>query len=94
MFVVTESEAAAIRAVFEQEGEFSAAIKLRRLFPGITDNAKARTQARIIAGWEPLPVPVRAVRRLHHARNASPVNRGSGNADRVTQGPGSAHRAA
>jgi hypothetical protein len=30
MFVVTEAEAAAIRAVFEQEGELSAAIELRR----------------------------------------------------------------
>ena len=39
-------------------GEFSAAIELRRLFPGITDNAKARECARIIAGWVPLPAPV------------------------------------
>jgi hypothetical protein len=37
MFVVTEAEAAAIRAVFEQCGEFSAAVELRRLFPSITD---------------------------------------------------------
>ena len=65
MFVVTAAEAAAIRAVFEQEGELSAAIELRRLFPGITDNAKARTQARIIVGWDPLPMPVRPLRRLH-----------------------------
>ena len=42
MFVVTEADAAAIRAVFNQEGELSAAIELRRRFPGITDNAKAR----------------------------------------------------
>ena len=34
MFVVTEAEAAAIRAVYEQRGEFSAAVELRRLFPG------------------------------------------------------------
>jgi hypothetical protein len=33
MFVVSEAEAAAIRAVFELEGEMSAAIELRRLFP-------------------------------------------------------------
>ena len=33
MFVVTEAEAAAIRAVYEQRGEFSAAVELRRLFP-------------------------------------------------------------
>jgi hypothetical protein len=42
MFVVTEAEAATIRAVFEQEGELSAAIEVRRLFPGITDNVQAR----------------------------------------------------
>ena len=54
MFVVTEAEAAAIRAVFEQRGEFSAAVELRRLFPGITDNAQARECARTIAGWKPL----------------------------------------
>jgi hypothetical protein len=42
MFIVTEADAAAIRAVFDQEGELSAAIELRRRYPGITDNAKAR----------------------------------------------------
>jgi len=55
MFLVTEADAAAIRAVFEQEGELSAAIELRRRFPGITDNAKARACVRTIAGWQPLP---------------------------------------
>jgi hypothetical protein len=42
MFVVSEAEAAAIRAVYEQEGKLSSAIEVRRLFPGVTDNAKAR----------------------------------------------------
>jgi hypothetical protein len=56
MFVVTEAEAAAIRAVYEQRGEFSAAVELRRLFPAITDTAQARACARTIAGWKPLPV--------------------------------------
>jgi hypothetical protein len=58
MFCVSESEAAAIRTAYEQDGELSAAIELRRLFPGITDNAKARECARTIAGWTPLPAPV------------------------------------
>jgi hypothetical protein len=58
MFCVTETEATAIRAAYEQGGELSAAIELRRLFPGITDNAKARECARTIAGWTPLPAPV------------------------------------
>ena len=39
MFAVTEAEAAAIRVAFERGGEFAAAIELRRLFPGVTDNA-------------------------------------------------------
>ena len=70
MFVVTETEAAAIRTVYERDGEFLAAIELRRLFPGITDNAKARECARIIAGWTPLPVPVpKAPRRPRKGRS-------------------------
>jgi hypothetical protein len=51
MYVVTEADAAAIREVYERDGELSAAIELRRRFPGITDNAKAREQARAIARW-------------------------------------------
>ena len=64
MFLVTEADADAIRAIFNQEGELSAAIELRRRFPGITDNAKARAHARIIAGWKPLPSPRPSVIRL------------------------------
>jgi hypothetical protein len=64
MFVVTEADAAAIRAVFNQEGELSAAIELRRRFPGITDNAKARACARSIAGWTPPRAQPRPVTRL------------------------------
>jgi hypothetical protein len=56
MFVVTEADAAAIRAAFAQRGEFAAAVELRRRFPGITDNAQARECARTIAGWKPLPL--------------------------------------
>ena len=57
MFCVTEAEAAAIRSAFEQEGELSASVELRRLFPGITDGARAREMARVIAGWSTLPLP-------------------------------------
>jgi hypothetical protein len=53
MFVVTEADAAAIRAVYQQRGEFPAAVELCRRFPGITDNAQARMWARTIAGWKP-----------------------------------------
>ncbi len=64
MFVVTEADAIAIRATFYQEGELSAAIELRRRFPGITDNAQARACARTIAGWMPPPAPPCSVTRL------------------------------
>jgi hypothetical protein len=62
LFTVTEADAAAIRAAFEQRGEFAAAVELRRLFPGVTDNAEARECARTIAGWKPLATKPRAVR--------------------------------
>ena len=62
MFIVSDADAAAIRAVYEQSGELSAALELRRRFPGITDNRQARECARTIAGWRPLP------RRLRYAR--------------------------
>jgi hypothetical protein len=62
---VTEAEAAAIRAAFDHGGEFSAAVELRQLFPGITDNAEARECARTIAAWKPLPAPLRRVTRRH-----------------------------
>jgi hypothetical protein len=62
MFVVSEAEAAAIRSAFDRGGEFSAAVELRRLFPGVTDNAEARECARTIAAWKPMPAKPRPVR--------------------------------
>jgi hypothetical protein len=47
MFVISESEAAAIRTAFKQQGELSVAIELRRLFPGIMDNLQARECTRV-----------------------------------------------
>ena len=61
MFVVTEADAAAIRATFEERGEFAAAVELRQLFPGITDTAQAREYARTIAGWRPLATRAHAL---------------------------------
>ena len=40
--MVTEEDASAIRAVYERDGELSAAIELRRRFPGIADNEKSK----------------------------------------------------
>ena len=68
MFVVTEADEAAIRAVYQQRGEFAAAIELRRRFPGITDNAQARECARTIAGWKPLPRPVKRMPKVPRLR--------------------------
>ena len=62
MFVVTEAEAAAIRAVYRQRGDFAAAIELGRRFPGIANNAQARECAGTIAEWKPLPL--RPVKRM------------------------------
>ena len=68
MFVVTEAEAAAIRAAFDRGGEFAAMAELRRHFPGITDNAQARQCARAITGWKPLNLPPRPPARLRRVR--------------------------
>ena len=73
MFSVSEEEAAAIRAVYEQRGELSAAVELRQRFPGILDNAQARECARIIAGWKPLPLQtVRRMPKMPRAKGGTP----------------------
>jgi hypothetical protein len=62
MFAISEADAAAIRATYEQRGEFSAAVELRQLLPGITDNAQARECVRTIVSWRPPPKRLRPVR--------------------------------
>jgi hypothetical protein len=57
MFMVSEQEAASIRDAFDQGGEISASVELRRLFPGLVDNQDTRECARAIAGWKPLAMP-------------------------------------
>jgi hypothetical protein len=69
MFAVTEADAAAIRTAFHEKGELSAAIELRRRFPGVTDNANARACARTIAGWTPLPTSPCTVTRLRSRKD-------------------------
>jgi len=54
MFCVDGSAAEAIRRAFDEGGELSSAVELRRHFPGIADNANARRCARAIAGWTPI----------------------------------------
>jgi hypothetical protein len=43
MYLVSEADAAVICEIFEREGELSAAIELRRRFPGMRNKAQART---------------------------------------------------
>jgi hypothetical protein len=58
-----QSGGGCLRAVYEQRGELSAAVELRRRFPGIGDTEQARECARTIAGWKPLPLrPVKRPR--------------------------------
>ena len=70
MFCVDEATAAAIRRAYEEEGELSAVVELRRHFPGIADNANARLCVRTIASWPPLP-PVRPPLKSHRTNSAS-----------------------
>jgi hypothetical protein len=70
MFCVTEAEAATIRTVYDLHGEMSAAVELRRMFPGVTGNAAARACARTIAGWKPLPCDPAASRLGHRSKGA------------------------
>ena len=72
MFVVNEAEANAIRAAFDQRGELSAAVEMRRLFPGITDDTEARECARTIAGWKPQPEAPRSARQAQRGRGRHP----------------------
>jgi hypothetical protein len=72
MFAVSEADAAAIRTAYEQGGELSAAIELRRLFPGVIDNENALRCARSIAAWQPLPVqPVKPRRGSRRRRSTA-----------------------
>ena len=66
MFAVSDAQTAAIRGAFDEGGEFSAAIELRRIFPAITDNATAREYARVIAGRDPPPQPAPPARPALH----------------------------
>ena len=58
MFAVDEVTALAIRQACENGGELSGVIELRRHFPLITDNARARLCLQMIMSWAPItPAP-------------------------------------
>ena len=75
MFAVDEAAAAAIRRVFNEEGELSAIVELRRRFPGVAPGSKARECVRIIAGWTPPPEPADRVVPLQPRRPSPPGRR-------------------
>ena len=56
MFAVDEAAALAIRQACQDGGELSGMVELRRQFPGITDNARARLCLEVIMSWRP-PMP-------------------------------------
>ena len=55
MFIVTEEEAEAIRRAWDEGGELSAVVELRRHFPLISDGENARRCVRAIVGWAQRP---------------------------------------
>lgn len=61
--MVTEDDAAAIRAARDKGGERAAIAELRRRFIGLEDNENTRICARTIADWTPLPPGVGPVRK-------------------------------
>jgi hypothetical protein len=74
MLGLSEAQTAAVRTAFDEGGEFSAAIELRRILPHITSNVIARKHARVIAGRElsippPPRSPLHEVVPLHQHRN-------------------------
>ena len=56
MFAVDEATAFAIRQACLDGGELSGVVELRRHFPLITDNARARLCLKVIMSWGP-PTP-------------------------------------
>ncbi len=55
MFMVDAETADAIRRAWDEGGELSAVVELRRHFPLITDNANARRCVHSIVSWTPRP---------------------------------------
>ena len=57
MFMVNEATADAIRRAWDEGGELSAVVELRRHFPPISDGEAARRCVRAIVGWRQPPAP-------------------------------------
>lgn len=74
MFVVTEAEAAAIRTIYHERDEFSVAVELCWLFPGIRDTEQASAGVRAND------------RRLEAAAQAATPGEATRREDRLTSG--------
>ena len=59
MFMVDEEAAAAIRQAWDEGGELSAVVELRRRLPRVTDGENGRQCVRTIVGWTRRPAPDR-----------------------------------
>ena len=59
MFVVDEEAAEAIRRAWDEGGELSAVVELRRRFPGVAGGENARRCVRTIVSWAQRPAPDR-----------------------------------
>ncbi len=59
MFVVDDATADTLRRVWQNQGGLAALIELRRHFPLIADNAKARLCLHAILGWTLRPASER-----------------------------------
>jgi len=57
MFVVDDATADTLHRIWQEEGELSALVELRRHFPLIADNARARLCLQAIVGWAPRSAP-------------------------------------
>src|SRR3954454_22350721 len=94
MFMVDEPAAEAIRRAYEEGGELAGIVEFKRHFPLITDNAKARECARIIAGWSPVREQPAAEpkRRRKAAKPSGPGVRARADVVRVARAVGQVRR--
>ncbi len=58
MFIVSDEDAAAIRAALDAGGELAAVAEVRRRFRALANDERALEWARTIAGWVPWVAPV------------------------------------
>ena len=59
MFCVEQGVAEAIRRAFEESGELAAIAELRRHYPLLANNERARDCVMAIVGWQPVSPPPR-----------------------------------